>query len=152
LLFSNKVFFEQLKRTGLFFIIMTNEVILRFEDVVFEFLHKKPILNEASFSVRTGSKITLMGQNGAGKSTLFSLIKGELKPKEGIVSITRGASIATAQQVISRDDFQKTIEEYFTASFEMVPSNIKSEISKVMEAVNLVVPTDRCVGELSGGQ
>ena len=131
---------------------MANEVILRFEDVVFEFLHKKPILDEASFSVRTGSKITLMGQNRAGKSTLFSLIKGDLKPKEGVVSVTNGASIATSQQVVDRSDFQKTVEEYFSSLFEMVPSNIKSEISKALEAVNLVVPTDRLVGELSGGQ
>ncbi|OGF28637.1 hypothetical protein A2331_04330 [Candidatus Falkowbacteria bacterium RIFOXYB2_FULL_34_18] len=131
---------------------MSNEVILRFEDVTFEYLHKKPILNEASFSVRTGSKITLMGQNGAGKSTLFALIKGELKPKKGKISITNGASIAAAQQVILRSDFSKTVEEYFASSFEIVPSNLKSEISKVMEAVNLAVPTDRPVGELSGGQ
>ena len=131
---------------------MANEVILRFEDVVFEYQHKRPLLDEASFSVRTGSKITLMGQNGAGKSTLFSLIKGEQKPKEGKISVTNGASIATAQQVIDRDDFTKTVEEYFASSFEMVPNNLKSEISKAMNAVNLVVPTDRPVGELSGGQ
>lgn len=131
---------------------MANEVILRFEDVNFEYLHKKPVLDEASFSVRTGAKLTLMGQNGAGKSTLFNLIKGELKPKEGKISVTNGASIATALQVVSRDDFQKTMEEYFSSSFEMVPTNIKSEIAKVMDAVNLVIPTDRLVGELSGGQ
>ena len=131
---------------------MANQVILRFEDVVFEYLHKKPILDEASFGVRTGSKITLMGQNGAGKSTLFSLIKGEQKVKEGKISITNGASIATARQAVARIDFQKTVEEYFAASFEIVPPNFKSEISKVMEAVNLSVPTNRTVGELSGGQ
>lgn len=131
---------------------MSNEVILRFEDVKFEYLHKKPILSEASFSVRAGAKLTLMGQNGAGKSTLFSLIKGELKANDGKISITNGASIATAKQVIERSDFDKTIEEYFSSFFEMVPSTIKSEISKAMEAVNLVVPTDRPVGDLSGGQ
>ena len=131
---------------------MSNQVILRFEDVVFEYLHKKPILDEASFSVRTGAKITLMGQNGAGKSTLFGLIKGEQKPKEGKISITNGASIATARQVVSRDELKKTVEEYFASSFEIVPRSIKSEISKAMEAVNLEVPIDRAVGELSGGQ
>ena len=131
---------------------MSNQVILRFEDVVFEYLHKKPILDEASFSVRTGAKITLMGQNGAGKSTLFGLIKGEQKPKEGKISITNGASIATARQVVSRDELKKTVEEYFASSFEIVPRSIKSEISKAMEAVNLEVPINRTVGELSGGQ
>ncbi len=131
---------------------MSNQVILRFEDVIFEYLHKKPILNEASFSVRTGAKLTLMGQNGAGKSTLFGLIKGDYKAKEGKVSITDRASIATAQQVIARSDTEKTVEAYFEASFEIVPTNIKSEIAKAMGAVNLVVPTDRSVGDLSGGQ
>ena len=131
---------------------MANQVILRFEDVIFEYLHKKPILDEAGFSVRAGAKITLMGQNGAGKSTLFSLIKGDQKPKEGKVSITNGASIATARQVVDRNDFKKTVEEYFAASFEIVPPNLKSEISKAMEAVNLSVPTDVEVGKLSGGQ
>ena len=116
---------------------MANKVVLRFEDVNFEFLHKKPILDEVNFSVRVGSKLTLMGQNGAGKSTLFSLIKGEQKPKDGKILVTNGASIATAQQVIDRDDAQKTVEEYFTSVFEVVPSNLKSKIAKAMEAVNL---------------
>ena len=117
---------------------MANQVILRFEDVVFEYLHKKPILDEVSFSVRSGSKLTLMGQNGAGKSTLFGLIKGDQKIKEGRISITDNASIATAKQVVNRNDFKKTVEEYFALSFEIVPPSLKSEISKAMKAVNLV--------------
>src|SRR3989344_5715839 len=54
---------------------MNDNVILRFSDVNFEYTHNKPILDEASFSVRKGARITLMGQNGAGKSSLFKLIK-----------------------------------------------------------------------------
>ncbi|MCK5460059.1 ABC-F family ATP-binding cassette domain-containing protein [Candidatus Parcubacteria bacterium] len=131
---------------------MANQVILRFENVVFEYLHKKPILNEANFNLHTNSKIALMGQNGAGKSTLFSLIKGEKKAKEGKISISNGITIATARQVIDRNDFQKTVEEYFAASFEIQPPNFKSEISKAMKAVNLAVPTDSVAGKLSGGQ
>ena len=55
-----------------------DEVIVKFNNVSFEWGINKPILNEASFSVRRGSKITLMGQNGAGKSTIFQLITGHL--------------------------------------------------------------------------
>jgi ATPase subunit of ABC transporter with duplicated ATPase domains len=131
---------------------MAEEVILRFDEVTFEYLHKKPILDEASFSVRQGSKITLMGQNGAGKSTLFGLIEGKIKPKSGRISITNNASIGTAKQTVSREYFDLTIEEYFSRAFEQVPGNIRSRISKVMEAVNLDVPMDRRVGDLSGGQ
>ncbi len=131
---------------------MKNEVILRFENVSFEYLEKRPILSEVNFSVRTGLKMTLMGQNGAGKSSLFSLITGERKPKEGKVLITNKASIATALQVIKRSDFEKTLEEYFASVFEVVVPNLKSEIAKVMTAVNLEVPIDTLVGSLSGGQ
>jgi len=131
---------------------MAEEVILRFDDVSFEYVHKKPILDEANFSVRKGAKVTLMGQNGAGKSTIFGLIKGELKPKSGRLSITGGASIGTACQTVDRKDFPLTVLDYFTKAFEIVPGNIKSRIAKVLEAVNFDIPLDRIVGDLSGGQ
>lgn len=131
---------------------MAEEVILRFDEVTFEYSHNKPLLHEASFSVRKGAKITLMGQNGAGKSTLFNLIQGKIKPKKGNVYVTGDASIGTAKQVVDRADFDLTIEQYFSKAFHEVPGNIKSQINKVMEAVNFTVPIDRKVGELSGGQ
>jgi ATPase subunit of ABC transporter with duplicated ATPase domains len=131
---------------------MAENTILRFDGVVFEYEEKKPILDEVSFSVHEGSKITLMGQNGAGKSTILQLIKGDLKPKSGNVHITNDATIATALQVVSKEDADLTLEEYFLKAFEVVPVSIKSQIGKVMSAVNLTVPLDRKVGDLSGGQ
>ena len=82
---------------------MSDEVILRFNEVSFEYLAKKPVLDEASFSLRRGSKVTLMGQNGAGKSTIFALIKGELKPTAGQISLTNNATIGAADQTIARE-------------------------------------------------
>lgn len=131
---------------------MPEEVILRFDDVTFEYLEKKPVLDGASFSLRRGAKFTLMGQNGAGKSTLFGLIRGELKPKSGKVSITNNASIGTARQTITREEALLTVEQYFAKAFEVVPVNIASKMSKAMNAVNIDIPTDRIVGDLSGGQ
>ena len=131
---------------------MAEEVILRFDDVTFEYLHKRPVLDEASFSIRKGAKFTLMGQNGAGKSTLFNLIQGKLQPKSGQISINNDMTIGTAQQAVDRQDFNFTLEEYFVKDFEVPQPSIKSKISKVMEAVNLCVPTDKKVGDLSGGQ
>ena len=116
---------------------MSNEVILRFDEVTFEYLHKKPILDEASFSVRNGAKVTLMGQNGAGKSTLFELIKGDLKAKSGKISTTNNASVGTANQTISREDLILNVEEYFAKAFEVIQPNLKNKISKVMEAVRV---------------
>jgi len=131
---------------------MAEEVILRFDNVTFEYSEKKTVLDEVSFSVRKGSKLTLMGQNGAGKSTIFKLIKDELKPNTGNVFITNEASIGTAEQMVAKEDLDLSVEEYFGKAFHEVPGNIKSQISKVMDAVNLTVPTGCKVGDLSGGQ
>ncbi|MEI6553625.1 MAG: ATP-binding cassette domain-containing protein, partial [bacterium] len=76
-----------------------NEIIIRFDDVSFDYGYNKPILEEACFSVAKGSKITFMGQNGAGKSTIFKLITGEFKPESGNVNIGHGLTIAIAKQV-----------------------------------------------------
>jgi ATP-binding cassette, subfamily F, member 3 len=131
---------------------MPEEVILRFDEVSFEYAYKKPILDEASFCVRRKAKITLMGQNGAGKSTIFNLINGTIKPKSGAVSITGDASIGSARQALDRADFELTLEEYFAKAFVTVPGNLKSQIKKVLDAVNLDIPFERKVGEMSGGQ
>ncbi len=131
---------------------MSNNVVLRFEDVVFEYSVNKPLLDEASFAVREGSKITLMGQNGAGKSTMFGLIRGDLKPKEGKVHIGDGVSIGSAMQTVDRKDFELSVEDYFKRAYEEVPRNVDVAINEAMDAVNLKVKKDLKVGKLSGGQ
>jgi len=131
---------------------MAEEVVLRFDEVKFEYINKRPILDEANFSVRRGAKITLMGQNGAGKSTIFGLIKKELTPKSGQISIMNGATIGTASQTMAREFMPLTVEAYFSTAFHEVPGNIKSRISKALEAVNFEIPLERIVGDLSGGQ
>jgi ATPase subunit of ABC transporter with duplicated ATPase domains len=128
------------------------EVVLRFDEVSFEYLHKKPIYNEASFSVRNGSKITLMGQNGAGKSTMFNLITGKLKPTKGKISVMSGVTIGIAKQVIEKEDLNLSVQKYFEKAYGEVPHNAPGEMKKVLEAVNLNVPIEMIVNDLSGGQ
>ena len=65
------------------------ESIIKFDEVTYSHVKNRPILEEVSFSVRKGAKITLMGQNGAGKSTIFKLITGELKIDEGDIHIQK---------------------------------------------------------------
>lgn len=132
---------------------MNNSVILRFSDVAFEYVHNKLILDEASFSLRTGSRITLMGQNGAGKSSLFKLITGELKPKEGSIHVTpKDASIAIARQVMPQELSELTVRDYFATAFTEKKYNLDKLIKDVFEVVNVDLPLDRIVKKLSGGQ
>jgi len=94
-----------------------SETVISFEEVSFEYGHNHPILDEVDFSVRQGRKITVMGQNGAGKSTIFGLITGELNPESGNVHITKGITIATAKQVIPREDLDLTVRAFFEKCF-----------------------------------
>jgi ATPase subunit of ABC transporter with duplicated ATPase domains len=115
----------------------SKRIVARFENVSFEYGHAKPILEEASFSVREGAKITLMGQNGAGKSTIFGLIMGELKPESGVVHLAQGLTIATAKQVIPREDYELSIKEFFQKCFRKRFYNLDPMIDEVLEVVNL---------------
>lgn len=130
---------------------MSNEVIVRFNKVSFEYDHRK-ILDEADFSVRRESKIALMGQNGAGKSTIFQLMTGVLKPSDGQVNIEQGLSIATALQVIPRDQMKLTIREFFEKCFKEKVYDIDPKIDAVLETVNLDAPHDKIIKSFSGGQ
>jgi ATP-binding cassette subfamily F protein 3 len=131
---------------------MANEVILRFSDVTFVY-GKKPILNEATFSVRRGAKITLMGQNGAGKSTMFRLIAGELHPEEGDVIVEGGLTMAMGRQVIPRDQLDSTVLDFFNTAFPgKKVYDIEPRIKKALDVVNLTAPLDRKIGSFSGGQ
>jgi len=129
-----------------------NEVIIRFDNVSFEYGHNNPILNEVSFPVRRGTKVTLMGQNGAGKSTIFRLIEGTLKPESGSIHIAPRTSIASSKQVIPREEMDLTIREFFEKRFEEKVYDIDPRIDAVLEVVNLNVPHDRIVKSFSGGQ
>ena len=98
---------------------MADNVILRFSDVTFEHGPHKKLLDEASFSLRSGSRVTLMGQNGAGKSTLFKMITGELQPKEGNIYTTpTDATIAIGRQVMPQEAMELTVHDYFATAFK----------------------------------
>lgn len=133
------------------------DVIIRFEDVSFEYSHTHPIVTGVSFPIRRGAKIALMGQNGAGKSTLFGLITGATAPDSGRVIIEEGATIATARQVIPRSEMDITVREFFLRCFPKKIYDIDPRIDKVLEVVNLHVHShtpvyDRQVKTFSGGQ
>lgn len=129
-----------------------SDTILSFDEVSFEYGHNKPILNEASFSVRRGMKVTLMGQNGAGKSTLFGLIAGTSKPESGQINRAQGMTMATAKQVIPREDLDLTIRAFFEKCFTQKVYDIDPRIDEVFEAVNFKAPHDRIIRSFSGGQ
>ncbi len=128
--------------------------ILRFDKVTFAYNEgKHVIIEDASFSVRENTKITIMGQNGAGKSTLFKLILDELKPRMGKINRDGGASVAISRQVIPRDQMTMTVLEYFATAFEEKDYQLEMKANKILTEVNLEwADLSKALHTYSGGQ
>jgi len=64
----------------------------------------KLLLEDADAVVHPGDKVGLVGANGSGKSTLFALLRGDLSPDQGDVSIPARWRIAhVAQETVASD-------------------------------------------------
>ncbi len=130
-----------------------DNVVLRFDNVSFEYRHGKPILDEVSFSLRRGAKFTLMGQNGAGKSSLFKLLTGELQPQSGRISLDSGSTVAIARQVIPRDELDLSVQDFFTRYTDVPEWELPRKIQEVLEVVHLpVADLEKKIRQFSGGQ
>jgi ATPase subunit of ABC transporter with duplicated ATPase domains len=129
-----------------------DDVAVRFNKVSFEYGYKKPILDEASFSLRRGTKITLMGQNGAGKSTILNLITGSLKATDGSIYIDSRLKVAYAKQIIPREDMDLTLKEFFSKHYSEKAYDLDRKIDAVLEIVNLAAKHDKKIKLFSGGQ
>ena len=129
-----------------------DDIAVRFNKVSFEYGHEKPILEEASFALRRGTKMTIMGQNGAGKSTILNLITGALKADDGSLYVDSRLKIAYAKQVIGREQMELTVREFFDACFQEKIYNIAPKIDAVLKLVNLKAAHDKVIESFSGGQ
>ncbi len=63
-----------------------------------------PLLQNVNLQAFADQRIGLVGKNGCGKSTLFRLIRGEIKPDGGEVSMQSGKTIACVEQEIANSD------------------------------------------------
>ncbi len=129
-----------------------NGTVLRFENVTFKYSAVHTILDEVNFSLRKGSKITLMGQNGAGKSSLFKMIMGEIEISDGEIHRDKKTTIALARQVIRQNELVMSLRDFFQSQFDEKIYNIDPRIDKVLEIVNLEADKEKLLKDFSGGQ
>jgi ATP-binding cassette subfamily B protein len=85
---------------------------IRFEDVTFEYLPDRPVLEELDLDVAAGRTVALIGHTGSGKTTLTSLVPRFYDATEGRVTVDGVdvrdltlASLRGAIGVISQDPF-----------------------------------------------
>ncbi|GAO37197.1 ABC transporter [Sulfuricella sp. T08] len=59
------------------------------------------LFQQVNLQAYSNQRIGLVGKNGCGKSTLFRLIRGELKPDSGEISLQAGKTLAYVEQEIA---------------------------------------------------
>lgn len=121
------------------------ETLVSFDTVTFTYENDHQILDEVDFSVRKGSKVTIMGQNGAGKSTIFKLITKQFTPTDGRVNVVPGVSIAIAPQVTPQEDRDLTVKAFFEKYHGEKAYDIDRKIDDVLAIVNVHAPKDRII-------
>lgn len=60
---------------------------ITFENICFEYVEGKKILDNLTFNVPAGKKIAIVGGSGSGKSTLIRLLYRFYEPKAGSIKI-----------------------------------------------------------------
>ena len=105
----------------------------------------KNVLDGVSFEVKTGERISLIGENGSGKSTIFKIISGDEKEDSGNVNIRKGATIGFLKQIYDKENENLIVEDYLKRSFkqyvevekrlkyfENLMSEAKEDISQIL--------------------
>jgi ATP-binding cassette subfamily B protein len=142
---------------------------LCFEDVRFEYLEGRPVLDGVSLDVPAGRTIALIGQTGSGKTTLTSLVPRFYDVTSGRVTVdgvdvrdVTLASLRGAIGVISQDPFlfSATVRENITFGAPDLDDAEVERIARMAQAHEFVAELpdgyDTVIGErgitLSGGQ
>jgi ATP-binding cassette subfamily B protein len=142
---------------------------LRFDDVGFEYMDDRPVLEDIELDVSAGRTIALIGHTGSGKTTLTSLVPRFYDVTSGRVLID-GAdvrdvtlrSLRRAIGVISQDPFlfSATVRENITFGAPDLTDEEVERVARLAQAHEFVerLPDgyDTVIGErgitLSGGQ
>lgn len=112
-----------------------------------------PILNDCSLRIPSGQLWMLLGPNGCGKSTLLKILAGLLNPTNGNVFAKKPKSY-----VFQNPDHQvvmPTVEAdvaFGLGKFNLTNDEVKSRVSKALDAVGMSNYMQRPVATLSGGQ
>ncbi len=116
---------------------------ISFEDVTFAYPNSQyPSVSNATFSIKAGEKVGIIGQTGAGKSTIQKLLTGILKPTSGRIFIDN-MDISTLHPVELRENIALMPQEPYIFSgtlkenLELSRSISKQEMSELLDRTGL---------------
>ena len=72
---------------------------LHINDLTFR-IESRPLFEQATLAIDQGQKVGLVGRNGTGKSTLFRLVKGEIAPDDGSITMRSNMRLGCVDQEV----------------------------------------------------
>ncbi|MFX3636144.1 MAG: ABC transporter ATP-binding protein [Candidatus Pristimantibacillus sp.] len=142
---------------------MTEQSIIRFEQVTKQFDDQTTVLNAVSFEIERGRFYTLLGPSGCGKTTILRLIAGFIEPSKGNIYfngkiINRVPANERQVNTVFQDyALFPHLNVFENVAFGLRIKKLKNTVitTKVKEAlrfVNLEGYENREITEMSGGQ
>lgn len=100
----------------------TGRLVMEAENVEFSY-GKRTVIRDFSTTVMRGDKVGIIGPNGAGKTTLLKILTGELEPSSGVIRHGVKLEVAYFDQLRSRLDESKTVQESIGDGNDMLTIN-----------------------------
>lgn len=133
----------------------SGDLVLRCHNISFRYNEMSPwIVKDLDFDLRRGDRVGIIGPNGVGKSTLLSLILGGLEPTAGTVDLGTGVNILFMDQLRSRLDPEKSVEETVGEGYETIDIGGRKRhlLAYLKDFLFLPERVRSPVGQLSGGE
>lgn len=127
---------------------------IEINDLCFSYNKSKPyLINNLSFSIPSGSYVSIIGENGSAKTTLIKLILGILKPLGGSIN-TNSNEIGYVPQKLDNfnSQFPITVYEVLNTHKKVLKLKDKNIIEDALKSVNMLEFKNSLIGNLSGGQ
>ncbi len=142
------------------------EEVIGFDHVTYAYDSGKPVVKDASFSVKKGERIAIVGKNGAGKSTAAKIICGVARPQQGSVRICGkdakslsikeigervGYVMQNPNQMIIKDTIKKEVE-YALNVRNTAQDTVREKATAALNACSLYPMRNWPVDTVSYGQ
>ncbi|PKQ34501.1 MAG: ABC transporter ATP-binding protein [Actinobacteria bacterium HGW-Actinobacteria-11] len=97
----------------------------------------RPLLDEVTFRVGSGSTSALIGPNGAGKTTLLRIIRGDQSADDGVVTIEGGLGVM--DQFVGHGEAGETVHHLLV---RVAPARIRTAAETLEAAENALIERD----------
>ncbi|WP_211292331.1 ATP-binding cassette domain-containing protein [Corynebacterium camporealensis] len=114
----------------------------------------QPLLDGISFTVGNGERAVLVGPNGSGKTTLLRLIRGELTPDRGHITISDAGDAGSCRFPYVRDatgTVQDYLDDVLAGPRELLArfDRLTEQLSNAPRSTIVVEEYDRLLTKLS---